>query len=174
VQRIADAFRASHYDIGVAVRALLLSDAFWDPANRGTLVKSPVELVVGTLRVLHVDVAEPQLLIGATARMGEVLFAPPNVRGWPGGDAWINSATLLARKAFVARATHVSTISTMQATGGLTAAGDAADRLHASEAWQRVLLPLPAVGNAVAEALAEREPAAVIRAAMLDPVYQLK
>ena len=37
------------------------------------------------------------------AGLGQNLFAPPNVKGWPGGDAWINSATLLARKQFVER-----------------------------------------------------------------------
>ena len=31
------------------------------------------------------------------------MFAPPNVKGWPGGDAWINSATLLSRKQFLER-----------------------------------------------------------------------
>ena len=33
--------------------------------------------------------------------MGQNLFSPPNVRGWPGGDAWINTQTLLARKQFL-------------------------------------------------------------------------
>ena len=160
VLRIANAFRTSHYEVKVALRALLLSDAFWDPRNRGALVKSPVELVVGTLRVLPADTADTRAIVTATARMGETLFAPPNVRGWPGGDAWINSATLAARKQFIARATRMSTVPAM-------------DRTHA-DLWQRLLLPLPPVGDAVAEALAEREPAAVIRAAMLDPVYQLK
>jgi hypothetical protein len=35
--------------------------------------------------------------------MSQNLFAPPNVKGWPGGDAWINSSTLLARKQFLDR-----------------------------------------------------------------------
>jgi len=35
--------------------------------------------------------------------MGQNLFAPPNVKGWPGGEAWINSNTLLARKQFLDR-----------------------------------------------------------------------
>lgn len=43
-----------------------------------------------------------------------------------------------------------------------------------AEDWLKLLLPLPPVGTSVAEALAERERATVIRAAMLDPVYQLK
>jgi len=167
VSRIAGDFRASHYAIKVALRDLLLSDAFWDARNRGTLVKSPVELVVGTLRTLDLDPGEMRPIVAATARMGEALFAPPNVRGWPGGDAWINSATLLARQAFLARATRampdaVMAISTRSGTSST------------SVDWQHLLLPLPAVSDAVSEAAAEREPAAVIRSTMLDPVYQLK
>ena len=103
VRRIARAFRASNYDIKVAVGALLRSPAFWAPAQRGTLVKGPVDLVVGTLRQL--DLAPPDALPFAllAAGMGQNLFAPPNVRGWPGGAAWINSNTLLARKQFLDR-----------------------------------------------------------------------
>jgi len=160
VERVANAFRASGYDIKVALRALLLSDAFWDPQNRGTLVKSPVELVVGALRMLPHDVAGTRAIVAATARMGEVLFAPPNVRGWPGGDAWINTATLAVRQQFLARATRTSTMAMMVPTQAGT--------------LERLLLPLPPAGDAVSEALAEREPAGVIRAAMLDPVYELK
>jgi len=167
VARIAGDFRASHYAIKVALRDLLLSDAFWGARNRGTLVKSPAELVVGTLRTLDVDPGDMRPIAAATARMGEVLFAPPNVRGWPGGDAWINSSTLLARQAFLARATRAmpDTFMAVSTRGGSPSA---------SAEWQHLLLPLPAVSDAVTEAAAEREPAVVIRATMLDPVYQLK
>jgi len=103
VQRIAQIFRGRDYDLKVAVRALLLSDAFWAQSNRGTLVKSPAELVVGTMRQLEIAGAPGVPLAVATAGMGENLFAPPNVKGWPGGEAWINSTTLLARKQFLDR-----------------------------------------------------------------------
>ena len=46
-------------------------------------------------------VAEIQLHTPVLRQLGQDLFAPPNVRGWPGGEAWINSSTLLARKQFV-------------------------------------------------------------------------
>jgi uncharacterized protein (DUF1800 family) len=174
VQRIAAAFRASHYEIEVALRGLLLSDAFWDRANRGALVKSPVELVVGTLRVLDVRPDDLQPLVGACARMGEVLFAPPNVRGWPGGDAWINSASLLARNAFVARATRAVMPSTAGPADAVAGPMHPLSVALPATTWERLLLPLPPVGPAASEARAEREPAAMIRAAMLDPVYQLK
>ncbi|MCC6195935.1 MAG: DUF1800 domain-containing protein [Burkholderiales bacterium] len=103
VTRIAQVFRGRGYDIKAALRALLMSDAFWAADNRGTLVKSPVELVVGTVRQLEVTPPAAMPFAVAAAGMGQNLFSPPNVKGWPGGEAWINSDTLLARKQFVDR-----------------------------------------------------------------------
>ncbi|TMH58820.1 MAG: DUF1800 domain-containing protein, partial [Betaproteobacteria bacterium] len=103
VKRIAARFRDSRYDIKVALQALLTSDAFYAAENRGVLVKSPVDLVVGTLHQFGMRPGEPVPFAVAAAAMGQNLFAPPNVKGWPGGEAWINTSTLLARKAFLDR-----------------------------------------------------------------------
>lgn len=103
VARIARHFRDSHYEIKVALRELFLSPAFWAEKNRGTLVKSPVELVVGTLKQFNFTYDDPLPFTFAVAQLGQNLFSPPNVKGWPGGDAWINSSTLLARKAILER-----------------------------------------------------------------------
>ena len=103
VARIAALFRERDYDIKVALRALFLTHAFWAAEQRGTLVKSPVELVVGTLRQLELTPAQAMPFAVVAAGMGQNLFSPPNVKGWPGGDAWINSNTLLARKQFLDR-----------------------------------------------------------------------
>ena len=103
VKRIAARFRDSRYDIKVALQALLTSDAFYAAENRGVLVKSPVDLVVGTLHQFGMRPGEPVPFAVAAAAMGQNLFAPPNVKGWPGGEAWINASTLLARKAFLDR-----------------------------------------------------------------------
>lgn len=103
IRRIAQLFRGSNYDIKVALRTLLMSDAFWAPANRGTLVKSPVEFVVGTLRQLEISLASGLPFAIVSAGMGQNLFSPPNVKGWPGGNVWIDTNTLLARKQFVDR-----------------------------------------------------------------------
>ena len=54
IRRIADAFRRSGYAIKVALRELLMAEAFYAEANRGGLVKSPVELVAGSLRQLRI------------------------------------------------------------------------------------------------------------------------
>ncbi|MBN3848972.1 DUF1800 domain-containing protein [Paraburkholderia sp. Ac-20342] len=101
IEPIAVQFRASRYDIKVALRGLFLSDAFWSDDNRGVLVKSPVEFVVGTLRAFDIGYDNTEPFAAQVRTLGENLFYPPNVRGWPGGTTWINSSTLLARKQFV-------------------------------------------------------------------------
>jgi len=100
---IAERFRASHYDIKTALRGLFLSDAFWDGRNRGVLVKSPAEFVVGAVREFDIGYADQDAtaLAAQLRNFGENLFYPPNVKGWPGGENWINSSTLLARKQFI-------------------------------------------------------------------------
>jgi uncharacterized protein (DUF1800 family) len=103
VKRVAGVFKESGYDIRAALRALLTSDAFYAPQNRAALVKSPVELVVGTLRQFDFSGADMLPFALTTAQLGQNLFAPPNVKGWPGGEAWINSTTLLRRKQFLER-----------------------------------------------------------------------
>ena len=103
VKSAARAFRESRYEVKPLLRSLLLSDAFWAPANRGTLIKSPVDLVVGSLRTFDIHPMDLRPAAFVCAALGQNLFAPPNVKGWPGGDTWIDSATLLGRKQFVDR-----------------------------------------------------------------------
>jgi uncharacterized protein (DUF1800 family) len=98
VERLAAGFVQSRYDIRAVMRALLLSPAFFALENRGTLVKSPIELVLGTVRTFQVETPSMRPAVAASALLGQNLLAPPNVKGWPGGNAWINSATLLGRK----------------------------------------------------------------------------
>jgi uncharacterized protein (DUF1800 family) len=103
VKRIAARFRDSGYDIKAALYALLTSDAFYARENRGALVKSPIDLVVGTLRQFGMRPGDTIPFAVAAAGMGQNLFAPPNVRGWPGQETWINTSSLLARKQFLDR-----------------------------------------------------------------------
>jgi uncharacterized protein (DUF1800 family) len=106
IARVGKRFRESNYDLKVALGAILTSDAFYAPRNRGVLVKSPVELVVGALRQFGMQPAETLPFAIAAAGMGQNLFSPPNVKGWPGGDVWINTTTLLARKQYLDRLTR--------------------------------------------------------------------
>ena len=103
VKRIARTFRDSGYDIKTALHALLTSEAFYAPQHRAALIKSPVELIVGTLRQFEFTTGEMLPFAFSTAQLGQNLFAPPNVKGWQGGVAWINSTTLLGRKQLLER-----------------------------------------------------------------------
>ena len=101
--RAAAELRASGWRTSAALRVLLLSDTFWSPATRGVLVKSPVELAVGTLRQFDLALDDFTPVENLTGRLGQDLFLPPNVKGWPGYTTWIDGATLLERKRFTER-----------------------------------------------------------------------
>ncbi len=103
VKRMAASFQDSGYNIAKLMRVMLSSDAFYATENRGTLIKSPVEFVVGTLKTFDIDTTNLRPFVLASAVLGQNLFAPPNVKGWPGGETWINTATLLQRKQLLER-----------------------------------------------------------------------
>jgi uncharacterized protein (DUF1800 family) len=100
VDRIAQRFRGSGYDIATAVNELLLTDAFWAESNRGSLVKSPVDLVVGTVRQFDFSYTDVTPFALKAAQLGQNLLVPPNVKGWPGQNEWVSAITLLERKRF--------------------------------------------------------------------------
>jgi uncharacterized protein (DUF1800 family) len=103
VRRLAGVFRDARYEVKPLVRALLTSDAFWAEDNRATLIKSPVDLVVGTLRTFGIRPMDYRPAAFAVAALGQAPFTPPNVKGWPGGQTWIDSSTLLGRRQWVDR-----------------------------------------------------------------------
>ncbi|HVG05639.1 MAG TPA: DUF1800 domain-containing protein [Burkholderiaceae bacterium] len=108
VRKIAAQFRSSGWSIAQPVRALLLQPEVIARDEDNALVKSPADLMVGFVRQSGARLSQPVAAAVALAGMGQNLFSPPNVRGWPGGDAWINTHTLLARKQFLERALNVS------------------------------------------------------------------
>ena len=101
--RWAAVFRDARYEVKPLMRAILSSPAFWSTDNRGALIKSPVDLVVGTLRTFEIRPFDLRPAVFAAAALGQNPFSPPNVKGWPGGEAWINSSTLLGRKQWLDR-----------------------------------------------------------------------
>ena len=107
VERVARQLRSSDYDIGAALAELLLSDAFWAEGNRGSLVKSPVDLVVGSVRQFEVSYGDVTPFVLKIAQLGQNLLIPPNVKGWPGQNAWISATTLLERKRFTGQLLRV-------------------------------------------------------------------
>ena len=94
---LARAFYQSNYDISDLLERLFSADWFYDPANVGTRIKSPVELLAGVKRTFGVELADEKPLIVFQKALGQTLFQPPNVAGWPGGRNWIDSSSLLYR-----------------------------------------------------------------------------
>ena len=99
--QIADTFRESDYDIKTLMRALWATPAFWAEDNRGSIVKSPVDLVLGTMRTAGVLPDWWQAAPSRMRGMGQHLFEAPNVAGWPGGAAWITPARIQERTAIL-------------------------------------------------------------------------
>ena len=100
IEPLADSFRKSGYDIKALVRRMLSSRHFFSAHAYRQKIKSPVDFVAGTVWALT-DRSIPQdALVNRLEAMGQALFAPPNVKGWPGGPAWLNSSTVLARHNF--------------------------------------------------------------------------
>lgn len=97
VARLASLWKQENLEIKPLLTALFMTDAFWDPANRGRIVKSPVELIVGTARSLGTEIPNLSHAVWVLEDMGQSPFLPPNVGGWPGGTAWINDATASTR-----------------------------------------------------------------------------
>ncbi len=97
---LAEDFRQSDYDIGGLMRRILSSRHFFSEHAFRQRIKSPVEFVLGAVRVVYAGEPPPQPLVRRMEVMGQQLFAPPNVKGWPGGQAWLNTSTVLARVNF--------------------------------------------------------------------------
>jgi uncharacterized protein (DUF1800 family) len=97
-QSLGYEFQQANYEIRPLVKMILNSQAFYSPQAIGAQIKSPVQLVLGTIRQMNLSMPrQPQALIQPLNQMGQVPFAPPNVRGWPGGRMWINTSTLFVR-----------------------------------------------------------------------------
>ena len=97
IEPLAAAFRHSGYDVADLLERMFSADWFYEPANVGTHIKSPVELLAGLRRTLNLRIDNGQPLLGYQRALGQTLFQPPNVAGWPGGRNWIDSSSLLLR-----------------------------------------------------------------------------
>lgn len=98
VRRLAKLLRDSDYEIKPVLRTLFRSEHFHDPANMAACIKSPVQLVVQSVRSLRTPVRSLPALLSACDLMGQDLFQPLNVKGWDGGRSWINTATFFVRQ----------------------------------------------------------------------------
>jgi uncharacterized protein (DUF1800 family) len=97
VNKLADQFYASGYNIHDLMYNIFMADWFYDPQYIGGRIKSPVEWLVGFRRSIPVTFEHPEIMISFQQILGQTLFYPPNVAGWPGGRNWIDSSSLMYR-----------------------------------------------------------------------------
>ncbi len=97
VEELAQSFFASGYNIEQLMRKIFTADWFYQEENLGVKIKSPVELTAGLIRNLDVKFESFFGILFIQKALGQVLFNPPNVAGWPGGKSWIDNSTLMLR-----------------------------------------------------------------------------
>jgi uncharacterized protein (DUF1800 family) len=104
IDPLAEGLRAHNLDIGWAVETVLRSQTFFAEQNLGHRVLSPVEYVVGAARALELFEPPSSTLVLAEwcGRLGQDLFYPPNVGGWPGGRAWLTTRSVIGRANYAA------------------------------------------------------------------------
>jgi uncharacterized protein (DUF1800 family) len=97
VEWLAERFYKNEYEISKLLEDIFTSDWFYEEKNIGAKIKSPVELIVGIQRMLPMKFEREEALLLIQRSLGQLLFYPPNVAGWPGGKNWIDSSTLMMR-----------------------------------------------------------------------------
>ncbi len=191
VKRLAGIFRDHEYDLKPLLKAMWMSPAFRDSRQRGILIKSPVDLTVGTIRTLKILVNEPRVLVYYGRALGQDIFDPPNVKGWKGGENWIDTNTIVMRRIVLEDILHGTMLQEKMASmedlnrkmrGAMMSRANAAGSGKDNQILvsfgkdpdnhrvQMVLLPVPPVdplsGNPDAMTLAMH--------LLSDPVYQLR
>jgi len=147
VDHVAALLRHHDFELTPVLGTILASNLFYSPRAYRALVKSPVEFVVGTYTTLGLPAID-EFALAALGQMGQRLFFPPNVAGWPGGKNWLTSGTMIARQNFLTRLLDSQAPAGSSWLQGLPVASSPAARQLA----QRILQ-----GDAAPEALFELE-----------------
>lgn len=103
VSKLAKIFRDSNYEISSLLHALFLSSNFQNKTTFNTMIKTPLELSIGTLRSFDYVSFDKKILLRYLNKMEQSLFNPPNVKGFKGEMSWINANTLITRRDFLSR-----------------------------------------------------------------------
>jgi len=103
VKTLGDAFRRSNYDVKTLMRAVFTSPEFTAAQSYRTLVKAPTEFMVHAARALGAANLS-RLIATSGSGMGQTLFDPPDVSGWPNNESWISSNTVVERVNFATNA----------------------------------------------------------------------
>jgi uncharacterized protein (DUF1800 family) len=97
VNLLAARYREKNLHTGDLLRMVFTHPEFYSARARAKQVKSPVQWIVQAARETGRQLLPPRVALPLAAELGQNLFMPPSVKGWDGGTAWANSATLIRR-----------------------------------------------------------------------------
>lgn len=116
IEPLAELFRTSNYEIKPVLKALFTSEEFYKPSNMGSMIKSPLDHVVGLYRQFEVVIPKDPALfeaqyrvwrtaVGSARALGQDIQDPPNVAGWPAYyqmpsyyEMWLDTASYPQRE----------------------------------------------------------------------------
>ncbi len=127
IDRIAQSYVDSGHSIRAMITTLFTMPEFYAVSVRAGHVKSPVEFIVGAVRQLQLQQVDTRTFPLYLSLLGQELFNPPNVGGWPGGTNWISAATMLNRFNFASHLTGDAPGSTSLVDGNALAQASGAD-----------------------------------------------
>jgi uncharacterized protein (DUF1800 family) len=185
VDRVAGLLRRHNFELAPVVSTILSSNVFYSERSYRALVKSPVEFVVGAYKTLGVSAMDESVL-AALQQMGQRLFFPPSVAGWPGGRNWLTSGTMIARQNFLTRLLGTQTFGDSSWLRALPVRSASASRVLAQTILQGDVAPasiaelesyLSGSGSAALASLSaenyEQRVSGAVYLAMATPAYQL-
>ncbi|MBL0340463.1 MAG: DUF1800 domain-containing protein [Bacteroidetes bacterium] len=97
IEALSTSFFKSGYNIELLLKNIFLSEWFYKKENIGTRIKSPIELISGMAKHFNITFTNPVARIPIQRVLGQTLFDPPNVAGWPENMNWIDSSTMIFR-----------------------------------------------------------------------------
>ncbi len=149
-------------DVKALLKAILVDPAF--AAATGTIVASPVEWLVGSMRTLAIptSAANIQKGLGVLRNLGQVPFRPPNVSGWPSGAAWSSTAAASTRGAAATKLAALADLSEVSNASATTRDDAVAHLLGLDHFSQRTVTAL---------ALAKGDPKQLVATALISPDY---
>jgi uncharacterized protein (DUF1800 family) len=185
VDSVAAILRRHDFELRPVLSTLLSSSVFYSTRAYRALVKSPVEFVIGTYKTLGLPAVD-QSALPALQQMGQRLYFPPSVAGWPGGQNWITSGTMIARQNFLTRLLGSQTLAASSWLRGLPVTSASAARALAETILQGDAAPasfvelesyLGGTGSAALASLSLENYYQRVRGAaylaMATPAYQL-
>jgi uncharacterized protein (DUF1800 family) len=100
VDAVAARMREHNFEMRPVLSEIFRSREFYSEAAMRNQIKSPIQYLIQTTKLLAADPPAAAVAQNAMRQMGQILFAPPNVKGWDGGKAWVSTSTLLFRYNF--------------------------------------------------------------------------